>query len=151
VPSVSPVTDHSNPLSLPASLPLHHPAQQNSQTHNIPNANERRRKLCLHRITLSAATLHTPRQPARSVDKVDAEKVQQQRPEDEVGKGALVRDALELDLVLRVRLHAQAGREHKLADGGAEAREEGVEGLWGGMLVQCSVFSVQYVYVYVCI
>jgi hypothetical protein len=77
--------------------------------------------------------------------------VQQQRPEDEVGKGALVRDALELDLVLRVRLHAQAGREHKLADGGAEAREEGVEGLWGGMLVQCSVFSVQYVYVYVCI
>jgi hypothetical protein len=68
--------------------------------------------------------------------------VQQQRPEDEVGKGALVRDALELDLVLRVRLHAQTGREHKLADGGAEAREEGVEGLWGGLLVQCSVLNV---------
>lgn len=30
-------------------------------------------------------------------------------------------------------LHAQAGREHELADGGAETAQEGVEGLfcWG--------------------
>lgn len=32
-------------------------------------------------------------------------------------------------LILRVRLDAQAGREDELADGGAEAGEEGVEGL----------------------
>jgi hypothetical protein len=74
-----------------------------------------------------------------SVDKVDAEKVQQQRPEDKVGKGALVRDALELGLVLGVRLHAQAGREHELADGGAEAGQEGVERLRGSLLVYSSV------------
>ena len=76
---------------------------------------ERRRKLCLY---------HIPARPdgrTGSVDKVDTEKVQQQGPKDKVGKGALVRDALELDLVLRVRLHAQARREHELADGGAEA------------------------------
>lgn len=41
----------------------------------------------------------------------------------------LMTDALELLLVLRVRLDAQTGREHELADRGAEAGEEGVEGL----------------------
>ncbi len=38
-------------------------------------------------------------------------------------------DAPELQLVLRIRLDAQTGREHELPDRGAEAGEEGVEGL----------------------
>lgn len=43
----------------------------------------------------------------------------------------LVGYAFELALVVRVRLDAQARGEHKLADGGAEAGKEGVEGLGG--------------------
>lgn len=39
-------------------------------------------------------------------------------------------DAPKLPFVLRVRLDAQAGRQHELGDRGAEAGEEGVEGLW---------------------
>ena len=39
-------------------------------------------------------------------------------------------DAPKLRFVLRVRLDAQAGRQHELADRGAEAGEEGVEGLF---------------------
>lgn len=43
----------------------------------------------------------------------------------------LVADGLEFILVLRVGLDAQAGGQDELADGGAEAGEEGVEGLVG--------------------
>ena len=39
-------------------------------------------------------------------------------------------DGPKLGLVLRVRLDAQTGREDELADRGAEAGEEGVEGLY---------------------
>lgn len=39
-------------------------------------------------------------------------------------------DALKLRLVLGVRLDAEAGRQDELADRGAEAGQEGVEGLW---------------------
>ena len=45
------------------------------------------------------------------------------------GNIPLVRDALELGLILGIRLQAQTGREDELADGGAEAAQEGVEGL----------------------
>lgn len=38
-------------------------------------------------------------------------------------------DALELGLILQVGLDAQTSREDELADRGAEAGEEGVEGL----------------------
>lgn len=40
-----------------------------------------------------------------------------------------MRDILKIGLVLRVGLDAQRGSEDELADGGAEAGEEGVEGL----------------------
>lgn len=40
-----------------------------------------------------------------------------------------MRNPLELPRVLRVRLHAQTRREHELADGRAEAGQEGVERL----------------------
>jgi len=43
-----------------------------------------------------------------------------------------LRHRLKLRLVLRVRLDPQRGREHELADCGAEAGEEGVEGLLRG-------------------
>lgn len=39
-------------------------------------------------------------------------------------------NAAKLEPVLRVRLDAQTGREDELADGGAEAGEEGVKGLF---------------------
>lgn len=65
----------------------------------------------------------------RSVDEVDAEEVQQQAPEDEIGKRPLVRDALELGLVLGVGLHAEGGSQDELADAGTEAGQESVEGL----------------------
>ena len=55
--------------------------------------------------------------------------MQQQTAKDEIGKCALVRNAFEIFVVLRVRLHAQACGEDELADGCAKAREEGVEGL----------------------
>ena len=41
-------------------------------------------------------------------------------------------DALKLLFVLGIRLDPQTGREHELPDRGAEAGEEGVEGLSGG-------------------
>lgn len=47
----------------------------------------------------------------------------------------LVADGLEFILVLRVGLDAQAGGQDELTDGGAEAGEEGVEGL--GLVSLC--------------
>ena len=41
----------------------------------------------------------------------------------------LMTNALKLLFVLRIRLDPQTGREHELPDRGAEAGEEGVEGL----------------------
>ena len=64
-----------------------------------------------------------------SVDEVDTEKVQQQAPKHEIRKRALVRDGLEVGLVLGVGLDAEGGGEDKLADAGAEAGQESVEGL----------------------
>ena len=55
--------------------------------------------------------------------------MQQHAAKDKVGKGALMRDAGEFGLVLRVGLDAERGGEDELADGCAEAGEEGVEGL----------------------
>lgn len=43
----------------------------------------------------------------------------------------LVADGLEFIFVFWVGLDAQAGRQDELTDGGAEAGEEGVEGLVG--------------------
>jgi hypothetical protein len=40
-----------------------------------------------------------------------------------------MRHGLELGPILHIRLDAQTGREDELADRGAEAGEEGVEGL----------------------
>jgi hypothetical protein len=65
-----------------------------------------------------------------SVDKVDTEEMQQQAPNHKIRKRPLMRNAPKLLLVLRIRLHAQRGREHELADGCAEAAEEGVEWLF---------------------
>lgn len=39
-------------------------------------------------------------------------------------------DALELRLILWICLDAETSREDELADGSAEARKEGVEGLY---------------------
>lgn len=47
------------------------------------------------------------------------------------GDVPLMADALELIFVLRVRLDPQTGGQDELANGGAEAGEEGVEWLWG--------------------
>jgi hypothetical protein len=55
--------------------------------------------------------------------------VQQQAPKHKVRKRPLVRDALETSLVLGVGLDAEGRREDELADAGAEAGKEGVEGL----------------------
>lgn len=41
-----------------------------------------------------------------------------------------MRHGLELGPILHIRLDAQTGRKHELADGGAEAGQEGVEGLY---------------------
>jgi hypothetical protein len=64
-----------------------------------------------------------------SVDEVHTEKVQQQRSDNKVRKGPLMRYSPKFCLVFRVRLHAERGREDELADRCAEAREEGVERL----------------------
>lgn len=63
------------------------------------------------------------------IDKIHTEEVQYQAPEHKIRKRPLMTNARELGLVLRVRLDAQAGREHELADRGAEAGEEGIEGI----------------------
>lgn len=65
----------------------------------------------------------------RSVDEVYTEEVQQQTPKDKIRKRPLMGNGLELGLVLWVGLDAQGSCEDKLADAGAEAGEEGVEGL----------------------
>lgn len=81
-------------------------------------------------ISLSSQTLvHRQTRRRALVDEIHAEEMQQQAPEHKVRKRPLMTDALELLLVLRVRLDAQTGREHELADRGAEAGEEGVEGI----------------------
>jgi hypothetical protein len=64
-----------------------------------------------------------------SVDKVDTKEVQQQRPQHEVRKRPLMRNAPKLGLVLGIRLDAQRRREYELADGRAEAGKEGIERL----------------------
>jgi hypothetical protein len=68
--------------------------------------------------------------PLPSIDKIDAKEMQQQRPKHKIRKRPLMRNALKLALVLRIRLNAQRGREYELADGCAEAGEEGVEWLY---------------------
>jgi hypothetical protein len=66
----------------------------------------------------------------RSVYEVDAEEVQDQRAKDEISECALVRDALKLGLVFGVGLDAEGCGKDELANGCAEAGEEGVEGLY---------------------
>ena len=53
------------------------------------------------------------------------------RKEGKEHHSPLMTDAPKLPLVLRVRLDPEAGREDELAHRGAEAGEEGVEGLMG--------------------
>lgn len=65
-----------------------------------------------------------------SVDEVDTEEVQQQAPKYKVSKCPLMRDASEIGLVLRVRLNTERCCKDELADAGAEAREESIEGLF---------------------
>lgn len=67
-----------------------------------------------------------------SVDEVHTEEVQQQAPKHEVSKRALVRDALELGLVLRVGLDAEGGCEDELTDAGAESGQKSIERLIRG-------------------
>lgn len=55
--------------------------------------------------------------------------MQQQAPKHKIRKRPLMRDALETSLVLGVGLDAERRRKHELADAGAEAGKEGVEGL----------------------
>ena len=62
--------------------------------------------------------------------------MQNQTPKHIVCKRPLVAERLaELALVGRVRLDAQRGREHELADCGGEAGEEGVEWLGGNVML----------------
>jgi hypothetical protein len=49
-----------------------------------------------------------------------------------------VRDGSELGFIFGVRLDAQRGREHELADSSRETGEEGVEGLLGGIVSSVS-------------
>ena len=51
-----------------------------------------------------------------------------------------------LGLIVRVRLDAQRGREHELADGGGEAGEEGVEGLLLMFSTSVSFWSIIFQY-----
>jgi hypothetical protein len=65
-----------------------------------------------------------------SVDKVNAEEMQDQRAKYKIRKRAFMRNGLKFGLVLHIRLHAQRSREDKLADRSAEPGEEGVERLY---------------------
>lgn len=80
------------------------------------------------RLPISPTFIHT--HPVALVYEVHAEKMQHQAPHDEIRKRPLLADAFELARVLRIRLDAQARREHELADCDAEAGEEGVERLY---------------------
>jgi len=59
--------------------------------------------------------------PSPLVDEVDAEEMQQHRSQHEIRKRTLVRNALEIGLVLGVRLDAERDGEDKLADCCTEA------------------------------
>ncbi len=61
--------------------------------------------LCIHSfLFLSPHPLNLP--TSLSIDKVDTKEVQKQRPKDKVRKRPLMRNALKLCLVFRVRLDA---------------------------------------------
>jgi len=61
------------------------------------------------------------------VNEVDAEEVEEQAAKDEVCECSLIRYALELNLVLWVRLDPQASCEHELTHCGAKAGQKCVE------------------------
>jgi hypothetical protein len=65
-----------------------------------------------------------------SVDKVNAEEMQDQRAKYKIRKRAFMRNGLKFGLILHIRLHAQRSREDKLAYRSAEPGEEGVERLY---------------------
>lgn len=66
------------------------------------------------------------------IDEVDAEQMQYQTSQHEVGKCSLIADGIEVPLlVFWVRLHSERRCEDELADCGAEAGEECVERLRG--------------------
>lgn len=56
--------------------------------------------------------------------------MQQQTAAQKIRKSPLMRNILKLLFIRRIRLDAQTGGENELADCGAEAGEEGVEGLF---------------------
>jgi len=62
-----------------------------------------------------------------SIDKVDAEEMQEHATKYIICERSFIRNTLELSTVLWVRLHAQRGCEDELTDCLAEAGEEGVE------------------------
>jgi hypothetical protein len=64
-----------------------------------------------------------------SVDEVNAEEMQQQAPKHKIRKRPLVGNTLKLFQIFDIGLHAQRRCEDELADGSAEAGEEGVEWL----------------------
>ena len=96
---------------------------------------------------LSLSSTFTPPPPPPFPNKRDAERhVGRKRKRKEVKKEnqPLMTDAPKLPFVLRVRLDAQAGRQHELGDRGAEAGEEGVERLWFFVSKGSSAFHARY-------
>lgn len=72
--------------------------------------------------------VHVPHKP--SVDKVDAEEMQDQTAKHKVGKRPLIAEALaEFFAVRGVGLYAERGREDELTDARREAGQERIEGL----------------------
>jgi len=67
------------------------------------------------------------RKAEKSSDEVDDDEMQNDAGKEEVGEGAFRADVMEVRLVLRIALNAQASAQDEWSNTWYEARKEGVE------------------------